>query len=145
LLVVAIVSGASFSGCDREGRLRAEARTFLTLYKATDYRASIPERERKLAQLEQLTLTEPLVDAARNECVAAHRALIRAERENEQAAGALDRALIATPDGGVLEPADADRIRAGIVQAERSVGDSRARFGRCEEHARSLSLRFGAR
>lgn len=132
-------------GCDREGRTRAEARTFVALYEATDHRAPIVERERKLAQLEQLTLTEPLVSEARDECVGAHRALIRAERESEQAAGQLDKALIAAPDGGALDPAESERIRAGIVQAERSVGDARARFGRCEEQARSLSLRFGPR
>jgi hypothetical protein len=142
-LVFALLGGSA--GCDREGRTRAEARTFVALYEATDHRAPIAERERKLVQLEQLTLTEPLVSEARDVCVGAHRALIRAERENEQAAGQLDKALIAAPDGGALEPAESERIRAGIVQAERSVGDARTRFGRCEEQARSLSLRFGPR
>lgn len=133
------------AGCDREERTRAEARTFLALYEVTDHRAPIAERERKLAQIEQLTLTDPAIAGTRDECVGAHRALIRGERENEQAAAQLDRALSAQPDGGPLDPQQAEHIRAGIVQAERSVGDARARFERCEEQARSLSLRFGAR
>ena len=133
------------SACDREGRTRAEARTFLALYEVTDHRAPIAERERKLGQIEQLTLTDPAIARTRDECVEAHRALIRGERGNEQAAAQLDRALVAQPDGGGIDPEDAQRIRAGIVQAERSVGDARERFERCEEQARSLSLRFGAR
>src|SRR5262245_26405836 len=101
-------------GCDREGRVRAEARTFLALYEATDHRASLPERERKIVQPEQLTLSDEAVRRARDECVGAHRALVEAERANEHAAGQLDRAIAAQPEGGPLAASDTVTIRAGI-------------------------------
>ena len=53
------------AGCDRDERVRAEAHTFLAVYEATDHRASIPERERKVTQLEQLALSEPVVGGPR--------------------------------------------------------------------------------
>jgi hypothetical protein len=140
-LVLALVSGAA---CSRDDRVRAEAHTFLALYRATDHRAPIAERERKILQLEQLTLSEEAVRTARDQCVGAHRALIRAERENEAAAGQLDRAISAQPDGGSLMATDTARIRAEIDRAEGSLSDARGRFEKCEAQARTLSLRFGA-
>ena len=134
-----------FASCDREGRVRAEARTFLALYEATDHRAPVREREHKVAQLDQLALTEPAVVKARDECVAAHRALIRAEQQNEGASSQLDQALAAQPKGEPLAPAETVRIKAEITKAEQSLVDARARFERCETQARSLSLRFGKR
>lgn len=131
------------AACNREDRVRAEAHTFLALYRATDHRAPIAERERKVEQLEQLTLSEEAVRSARDQCVGAHRALIRAERENEAAAGQLDRAIAAQPDGGALMAADTQRIRAEIDRAEGSLTDARGRFERCEAQARTLALRFG--
>lgn len=139
LLALAVVA------CDRDGRVRAEARTFLALYEATDHRASVPDRERKVTQLEQLALSEPVVGKARDECVAAHRALIRSERENELASRQLDQALAGQPAGAPLPVTETARIRGEITKAEQSLTDARARFERCEEQARTLSLRFGAR
>ena len=144
-LRMVLVLALALAGCDREGRVRAEARTFLALYEATDHRASVAERERKVAQLEQLALSEVVVGKARDECVAAHRALIRAERENEVASGQLDRALAAQPAGAPLPVEETARIRGEITKAEQSLTDARARFERCEQQARTLSLRFGAR
>jgi hypothetical protein len=132
-------------GCDREGRTRAEARTFLALYEATDHRAPVPERERKVAQLEQLTLTDESVRQARDECVAAHKALISAEHSNERAAGQLDRAIAGQPDGEPLAEGATAAIRTGIEQAERSLKDARTRFEKCESKARDLSVHYGER
>ena len=137
------VGGAAASSCDRDDRIRAEAHTFLALYRATDHRAPIPERERKIVQLEQLTLSEKAVSAARDQCVEAHRALVRAERENATASSQLDQAIAAQPDGGALLGVDTTRIRAGIEQAASSLVDARRGFEKCESQARSLSLRFG--
>jgi hypothetical protein len=131
--------------CDRDDRVRAEAHTFLAVYRATDHRAPIAERERKIVQLEQLTLSEEVVQRARDQCVGAHRALVRAELENETAASQLDKAIAAQPDGGALLAVDTQRIRTGIEQAASSVADARTRFEKCESQARSLSLRFGGR
>ncbi|MET0284408.1 MAG: hypothetical protein ABW352_08055 [Polyangiales bacterium] len=133
------------TGCDREGRVRAEARTFLALYEATDHRAPIPERERKVKQMEQLALSEPAVSAARDECVAAHKVLIEAERQNEHASVELDKALAAQPKGDVLPPEQIARIRLEIQVAEGSLTNARGRFEHCETQARSLDLRFGER
>ncbi|HEX5659032.1 MAG TPA: hypothetical protein VFX59_17680 [Polyangiales bacterium] len=133
------------AGCDREGRVRAEARTFLALYEATDHRAPIPERERKVLQMEQLALSEEAVRAARDECVAAHKTLIDAEKQNEHASVELDKALAAQPKGEPLPPDQIARIRSEIQVAEGSLSDARKRFEHCETQARSLDLRFGER
>lgn len=130
---------------DREERVRAEARGFLTLYEATDHRAPIPERERKVAQLEQLALSDEAVRKTRDECVEAHRTLIRAERENEDASGLLEKAVSAQVGGEPLPVAEAERIRARLTAAEGSIAESRKRFEQCESDTRSLSLRFGKR
>jgi hypothetical protein len=143
--VVLVLASGQLAGCDREGRARAEARTFLSLYEATDHRAPIPERERKLVQLQQLALSEEVVRAARDECVSAHKVLISAERKNEQASQSLDRALAASKDGAGLASEESVRIRGEIKAAETALGDARQRFERCENQARSLSLRFGDR
>ena len=145
ILCVLCLAGPVLASCDRDERVRAEAHTFLAVYKATDHRAPIPERERKIGQLEQLTLSEQVVRAARDECVGAHRALVRAELENDTASSQLDKAIAGQPDGGALKPVDTLRIRAGIEQAASSVADARTRFEKCETQARSLSLRFGTR
>lgn len=130
---------------DREERVRAEARGFLTLYEATDHRSPIPERERKVAQLEQLTLSDEAVRKTRDACVEAHRTLIRAERENEEASGLLEKAVGAQVGGEPLPVAEAERIRARLTAAEGSIAESRKRFEQCESDTRSLSLRFGKR
>jgi hypothetical protein len=142
---VLCTAGAVTGSCDHDDRVRAEAHTFLAVYRATDHRAPIAQRERKIVQLEQLTLSEGVVRTARDECVGAHRALVRAELENETAASQLDKAIAAQPDGGALLAADTQRIRVGIEQAASSVAEARARFEKCETQARSLSLRFGDR
>jgi hypothetical protein len=134
------------SGCDnREQRTRAEARSFLSLYEATDHRAPIAERERKLTQLGQLSISDEAVRKARDGCVQAHRALIHAERENEGAAGKLDKVVAAHLSGEPLPAVEAESIRARLQAAEGAIADSRKRFERCEEDARGLALRFGER
>lgn len=146
LAQVALVLGlGQLTACDREGRVRAEARTFLALYEATDHRAPIPERERKVKQMEQLALSEEAVRLARDECVAAHKTLIEAERQNEHASVELDKALASQPRGEPLPPDRIAGIRLEIQNAEISLSDARKRFEHCETQARSLDLRFGER
>jgi hypothetical protein len=143
--VAAVLTLGQLTACDREGRVRAEARTFLALYEATDHRAPIPERERKVQQMEQLALSEEAVAAARDECVAAHKTLISAERQNEHASKELDKALAAQPKGDALPADEIARIRNEIQAADQSLSDARKRFEHCETQARSLDLRFGDR
>jgi hypothetical protein len=128
-----------------EGRQRTEARAFLALYESVDYRQPPALREQKLSALKQLTLVDLEVKRARDDCVSAHRALLRAEREHESAAARLDQVIGKDLKGAPLPPEQAEPIRVSIEQADRSLADARARFGRCENAARSLSLRFGAR
>lgn len=142
---VIVLALGQVAACDREGRVRAEARTFLALYEATDHRAPIAERERKVKQMEQLALSEEAVRAARDECVAAHKVLIDAERQNEHASRELDNVLATQPAGEPLPSEEIARIRAEIQTAEGSLSDARKRFERCETQARSLDLRFGDR
>ncbi len=132
-------------GCGREERTRAEARTFLSVYEAIEHGAPLAERERKIVQLQQLSLSDDGVRGARDDCVAAHQALARAEHQHEQAAQQLEKAIAAQPNGEPLPASDTDRIRRGIEQAERSLGDARGRFQRCEEKVRDLSFRYAAR
>lgn len=130
---------------DKDARARSEARMFLSLYEATDHRAPVSERERKIAQLNELALSDETVQKTRDECVEAHRALIRAERENESAAKQLDQALAAQPDGEPLPVTATEGIRNGIAAAEAALSDARKRFEQCESDARGLALRFGPR
>ena len=132
-------------GNGKDDRVRAEARSFLTLYEATSHRAPIAERERKLEQLNQLTLADETVRKARDECVEAHRALIRAERENEGASGQLDKVVHAHLGGEPLPAIEAEAIKKRIAAAESAVAESRKLFEQCEDETRSLALRFGER
>ncbi len=131
--------------CDDSARERTEARRFLTAYGALSHRDSLPEREREVADLASLPLHVPLVIRAREACVAAHRALIDAERAQESAASALDQALAARPDGEVLGKQDAETVQRSITQAETALTAARTRFAPCETDARSLALRYAER
>jgi hypothetical protein len=132
-------------GACGEGRQRSEARAFLALYESLDHRAPGAVREQKLTALKQLTLVDPNVKQARDDCVSAHRALLTSEREHERAAKHLDEAISKHVEGTPLPPAVTEPIRVGIEQADRSLAAARSRFSRCEDAARSLSLRFGSR
>jgi hypothetical protein len=135
---------AALLGCAEE-RQRTEARAFLALYETIDHRQPSAVREEKLSALKQLTLVDVEVKRARDDCVSAHRALLRAEHEHESAAVRLDQAIAKDLKGAPLPPDQAEPIRVSIEQADRSLGDARTRFARCENGARSLSLRFGKR
>jgi hypothetical protein len=132
------------SGCGEE-RQRTEARAFLALYESLDHRQPAAVREEKLSALKQLTLVDVEVKRARDDCVSAHRALLRAEQEHESAAAKLDQAIAKDLKGAPLPVEQAEPIRVSIEQADRSLADARTRFTRCENGARSLSLRFRQR
>lgn len=131
--------------CDGDARMREEARAFLSLYESTDYKAPIAERKRRLQALGQLVLVDQQVKRTRDQCLAAHRTLIEAEREQAEAAQALDQAIAGVEPGEPLSSSQTASIKAGIERADRALADARGRFELCEEGARSLALRFGAR
>jgi len=133
------------SGCDKDERLRSEARAFLASYEAIDFRAPAAEREAKLSALEKLTFLTEDVQKARTDCVSAHRALLAAEKGHEHAAKRLDEALVNAEAAEPLDPSTTQSIRAEIESADRELAQARERFTTCENEARSLSLRFGTR
>jgi hypothetical protein len=142
----ALVVSLLASGCtDREDRIRAEARSLLTMYEATSHRAPLDERERKITQLSQLAISDAPLRKTRDLCVEAHRALVRAERENDVASSQLEKALAAQNDGGPLPAEQVETIRNSIASAERAIGASRGSFEQCESEIRTLSLRYGER
>jgi hypothetical protein len=126
-----------------DGRLRSEARAFLTRYDAIDHREKAALREQKVHALEQLVLTEPEVLKARQHCVDGHSALLASERTHEHAAEQLDRAVAASPHGAPLSAQATEQIRAEIEQADTALARARENLRECENLARGLSLRFG--
>jgi hypothetical protein len=123
--------------------LRAEARSFLGVYKGMDHRQKAEEREKKLSELRLLVLTEAEVVQAREHCVAGHTALLRAERAHEDAARKLDAAIGASPDGAPLSPEATQAIKTQIEEADSALNNARTSLRQCETEARGLSLRFG--
>ena len=132
------------AGCGGD-RQRSEAQAFLALYESLDHRQPVAVREQKLTALKQLTLVDLDVKRARDDCVSAHRALLTSETANEAAKSRLDEVISKHLEGSPLPPELTEPIRVGVEQAERSLKEARSRFARCEEEARSLSLRFGKR
>src|SRR5262245_47087772 len=90
-------------GCGEE-RQRTEARAFLANYETVDLSQPATVRQQKLSALKQLALVDLEVKRARDDCVSAHRALLRAEREQESAALRLDEAIAKDPKGTPLPP-----------------------------------------
>lgn len=141
-LIVSLLAG----GCtDQQERIRAEARSLLTMYEATSHRAPLAERERKITKLSQLAISDEPLRKTRDLCVEAHRALVRAERENDSASSQLEQALAAQNDGGALPADQVETIRNSIASAERAISASRGSFEQCESEMRTLSLRYGER
>ena len=135
----------SLAACDPADRERTDARRFLSAYAALDHRDPVSEREREVEGLSSLPLHAPVVMKARDACVAAHRALIGAERAQELAASALERALAARPDGEPLSKEQSEKVQQSIVQAESALTGARTRFAPCEAEARALALRYAER
>ncbi len=131
--------------CDSSARERSEARRFLASYGALDHRDAMDEREREVTDLAALPLHSPIVMKARDACVSAHRALLEAERAQERAAGALEKALASRPDGEALSKQQAAQVQQSITAAETALSGARTRFAPCETDARDLALRYAER
>lgn len=140
-----LIALSALAACDESGRERSEARRFLNAYAALNHRDPVAEREREVASLAQLPLHVPVVLKARDACVDAHRALIAAERAQEAATDALDRALAAKPNGEALDKQQADGVQQSISAAEVALSSARTRFTPCEAEARALALRHAER
>lgn len=136
---------AGLPACDSAGRERDEARRFLAVYSGLDHREPLDQREREVGELEALPLHAPKVLHARDACVSAHRALIAAERAQDTATQALDRALASKPNGEALDKQQAEGVQQSIVKAESALSGARTRFSACEAEARQLALRFSER
>jgi hypothetical protein len=126
-------------------RLRNDARAFLSLNGAVDYRSSEAEREKRVADLERLLLTDPSVKLTRDLCVSGHREMGRQQKAQEENANEIDRVIAAKPDGSPLDPSVIASLQAKLADSERGLERARQELRSCEEQARALSLRFGPR
>jgi len=135
-----VVSALAFAGCaDNE---RNEAQLLIDRLERIEEDSPLAVRQRELASVRRLGLSAEEVLRVRDACVRAHDALLTAEREQESARTALERA---TSAGAELPPAAATRIAAAIERSDRAIVQSRALFPACQEGKRSLTLRFGGR
>jgi hypothetical protein len=128
-----------------EERLRSDARAFLGRNAAVDYRSSEAEREKRVAALERLVLTDPTVIHTRDLCVSGHREMARQHRAQEANAGEIDRAIAGKTDGSPLDAATVARLQEKLAESEHGLERAREQLRTCEEQARSLSLRFAPR
>lgn len=136
-LGVAVMLGAC------EDRARNEAMLFLTRYDALDLDAPIEERRTALSALRGLTLSNEDVVSARDACVSAYDAEIRAEDQHADATALL---LQASSGGADAVPTEAAaRIEAAIQESQEAIETTRRLFPRCEHEARALRVRYTLR
>ncbi len=128
------------AGC--ADNVRNEAQLLVDRLERIEEDAPLAVRQRELASVRRLGLSAEEVVRVRDACVRAHDALLTAEREQESARAALERA---TGAGAELPPADATRIAAAIERSDRAIAQSRELFPACQEGKRGLMLRFGGR
>ncbi len=126
-------------------RLRSDARAFLGRNAAVDYRSSEADREKRVADLERLVLTDETVIHTRDLCVSGHREMARQHKAQEANASEIDRAIAAKTDGSPLDPATVASLQAKLAESERGLERAREQLRTCEDQARSLSLRYGPR
>ena len=136
------VLGACESADERQ---RSDARAFLGLNGAVDYRSSEGEREKRVADLERLLLTDPSVMRTRDLCVSGHREMARQRQAQEANANEIDRVIAAKPDGSPLDSSVVARLQGKLSESEQGLERAREQLRTCEEQARALSLRFGPR
>ena len=123
-----------------EDNERNEAQLLIARLERIEEDSPLPVRQQELASVRSLGLSTPSVVRVRDACVRAHEALLTAEREQQAARAALERATTA---GAELPPADAQRIAAAIARSDTAIASSRRLFPSCQEGKRALSLRFG--
>jgi hypothetical protein len=130
----------SFAGCRTE---RDEARILFDRLDAVDVQLDHAARAPRVDDLQALSLEEAQLARMRDDCVAAHRALIEAEAQQQTARKALSRAEAQTE--GSLDPAEAARLTEVIGRSQEAYERAKALFPACERHKRSLAMRFSGR
>lgn len=137
-VLVFVALATPVAGCGDSDR--NEAMLFLTRYDALDLGAPIEERRAAIAALRGLVLTSEPVMHARDACVEAYSAEIRAEDRHAEATAELLRAS----SGGAEEvPTEARaRIEAAIQDSQDAIEATRELYPRCQRAARDLRLRY---
>jgi hypothetical protein len=140
------MAGLGWSCQGEEARLREEAARLVALYQQIHYEAPPEVRAEKLAAIEHAVFVSPDVVAARDVCLAGHRQLIDAQRNQEESASEIEQALAKQPSDGAPLPADTiDRLQAKLVHAQQGLSTARGQLEDCEARVRALNLRFGKR
>jgi hypothetical protein len=141
LLLKFIVPLLVFGAC--EDTERAEARTLLMLLQSIDIRHPVQKRKTEVMHLESLVLNEQKLSRARDCCVRAHKALIAAEEQQEQAKRILDKATALDPSAAIDTP-DLAVIAETIERSNNELKRAKDIFPSCEREIRKLELRFAS-
>lgn len=141
LLLISLVSLFTFVGC--EDTEREEARALLERLRSIDIHVSVQKRKTVISQLESLVLTQEKLNRARDLCVRAHKALIAAEEQQEQAKRILDQATALDPNASIEKP-DMVVIADAIERSNNELKRAKETFPSCEREIRKLELRFAS-
>jgi hypothetical protein len=132
--------GTTITGCGEGDDARNEAMIFLTRY--DDFATDAPreDRERGVAELRGLVLSNESVRAVRDACADAFDSVLRAEGQHTEAT----RMLLEASNGGAGEiPTEAAaRIEAAIQESTEAIEASRTGFQRCQTGVQTLRTRF---
>jgi hypothetical protein len=142
---VAIVAAVILAtrGCGTASDGRNDAMLFLDRVDGLEVDDPLEERRTRVRVLTELPISSSRVDAARDVCVAAHSALIRAEDLHAQARADLARA---SHDGSVQVSTDmALEIETAITESDEAIQSSRDLFPRCTQAIRALETRYTTR
>lgn len=123
-----VVGACVVAACDLGGAEREQVRAFLARVAAVDLRAPAEERERQIAALRDVALSDPGLVRVREQCVSAHAGLLAAERAQAAARQELDRA---GPSG--LEQVALTRIAGDVARAGQTLRAAQAVLPECQQ------------
>lgn len=129
-----------FSACSGEKTSRTQAQALLERISSLDIEASFEIRERQLRDLEVLPLRDPQLAAVRDQCLAAHRGLLRAEVEQDAASSALESAAAQYGDAGI-PPVETEAIAARIRKSSDSLAEAQHALPDCDRRTLDLVKR----
>jgi len=141
LLSSAALSAAGCGACD--DRDDNQARLFLDRVQRVHIDAPVEEREELVDALAALSLDDEELAGTRDACVAGHRALIEAEREQQRAALALAEVSDGDPNA-LVEPAKAREIQEAIERSNGGIERARDELSRCQDEVDALDSRYGS-
>lgn len=126
-------------GCDQDER--ELQRELLQRVEAIDVSQAPETRAEQVAALEELPVQRPKLAELQQDCVRAHRLLLRAERHQARARDALERQAEAMR-AGTLEDASAGRLAADLQRSDEALKHATELFRICQQGTRDLALRL---